>query len=179
MPAVPALLIGVSENPLGDRPIGGIGLNDRFNETLTDPPSLLTRLDLDVLLEVVGSAHNVEDRRRCGVVNCQGAHRYRKERKSLIAVRVQPVENLTVFFPELLCDPDDNRRFETGCINKRLTEVIVVGLLKLILDRNSATVRVTGLDVPVTDRSCEFIEGEDEADSGRLLALRLREAGLI
>ncbi|MDP6065057.1 MAG: electron transfer flavoprotein subunit beta/FixA family protein [SAR202 cluster bacterium] len=40
-------------------------------------------------------------------------------------------------------------------------------------------VRVTGLDVPVTDRSCEFIEGEDEADSGRLLALRLREAGLI
>jgi len=40
-------------------------------------------------------------------------------------------------------------------------------------------VRVTGLDVPVTDRSCEFIEGEDEADSGRLLALKLREAGLI
>lgn len=40
-------------------------------------------------------------------------------------------------------------------------------------------VQVIGLEVPVTDRSCEFIEGEDEADSGRLLALRLREAGLI
>ena len=40
-------------------------------------------------------------------------------------------------------------------------------------------IRVTELVVPTTDKSCELIEGEDEADSGRLLALRLREDGLI
>jgi hypothetical protein len=31
----------------------------------------------------------------------------------------------------------------------------------------------------VSDTECEFIEGEDDADSGRLLALKLREARLI
>ncbi len=35
------------------------------------------------------------------------------------------------------------------------------------------------LFVPVSDQECEFIEGEDEADAGRQLALRLREARLI
>ena len=40
-------------------------------------------------------------------------------------------------------------------------------------------VRVTDLFVPVGDKECEFIEGENDADAGRLLALRLREAKLI
>ena len=40
-------------------------------------------------------------------------------------------------------------------------------------------VRVTDVFIPVSERRCEFIEGEDEADSGRLLALRLSEQGLI
>ena len=35
------------------------------------------------------------------------------------------------------------------------------------------------LFVPVSDRQCEFVEGEDDADAGRKLALRLREARLI
>ena len=43
----------------------------------------------------------------------------------------------------------------------------------------SPKVQITGLEIPVTNRVCELIEGEDEADSGRLLALKLREAGLI
>ena len=38
---------------------------------------------------------------------------------------------------------------------------------------------LTGLYTPETDRQCELIEGEDEADAGRKLALRLREANLI
>ena len=37
----------------------------------------------------------------------------------------------------------------------------------------------TDLFVPVSEADCEFIEGEDEADAGRLLALRLREDKLI
>ena len=40
-------------------------------------------------------------------------------------------------------------------------------------------VLITDLVVPTTEKRCEFIEGVDEADSGRLLALRLREDGLI
>ena len=35
------------------------------------------------------------------------------------------------------------------------------------------------LYVPVSDQQCEFIEGEDEAEAGRNLALKLREARLI
>ena len=35
------------------------------------------------------------------------------------------------------------------------------------------------LYVPVSDKQCEFIEGEDEADAGRQLALKLREARLV
>ena len=51
----------------------------------------------------------------------------------------------------------------------------------LALDRSNLTpkVRVTDLFVPVTAKSCEFIEGETEEDAGRQLALRLREDKLI
>ena len=35
------------------------------------------------------------------------------------------------------------------------------------------------LYVPVSERQCEFIEGDDEADAGRKLALRLREEQFI
>jgi electron transfer flavoprotein beta subunit len=35
------------------------------------------------------------------------------------------------------------------------------------------------LFVPVRDQQCEIIEGEDAADAGRQLALKLREAKLI
>jgi len=38
---------------------------------------------------------------------------------------------------------------------------------------------LTDLYIPVSDTECEFIQGEDEADAGRLLAMRLREARLI
>ena len=40
-------------------------------------------------------------------------------------------------------------------------------------------VHVSELSMPVSDRRCEFIEGEDEADAGLQLALRLREDKLI
>ena len=43
----------------------------------------------------------------------------------------------------------------------------------------SPRVRVADLFIPANDQACEIIQGEDEADSGRLLALRLHEVGLI
>ena len=49
------------------------------------------------------------------------------------------------------------------------------------LDSESLVPRLvlTELYVPFSDQQCEFIEGEDEADAGRKLALRLREEKLI
>ena len=38
---------------------------------------------------------------------------------------------------------------------------------------------IQDLYIPVSDVVCEFIEGEDEEDAGRKLALKLREAKLI
>ena len=39
--------------------------------------------------------------------------------------------------------------------------------------------RLMDLFIPVTDKGCEIIEGDDSADAGRKLALRLREEKLI
>ena len=49
------------------------------------------------------------------------------------------------------------------------------------LDASDSAARITLRDlfVPVSDRECEIIEGEDAADSGRLLALKLREDKII
>ena len=43
----------------------------------------------------------------------------------------------------------------------------------------NSTLAMTRLFVPVSESNVEIIEGEDDADAGRLLALRLREAKLI
>ncbi len=51
-----------------------------------------------------------------------------------------------------------------------------LGLSDLVEEK---MLEITRLFVPVSESSVEFIEGENEADSGRLLALRLREAKLI
>lgn len=40
-------------------------------------------------------------------------------------------------------------------------------------------IMIAELFIPVSDQQCEIIEGEDEADAGRNLALKLREAKLI
>ena len=49
------------------------------------------------------------------------------------------------------------------------------------LDANALEPKLTLTDlyIPVSDNQVEVIEGEDDADSGRLLALRLREEKLI
>jgi len=49
------------------------------------------------------------------------------------------------------------------------------------LDGSQSGARVTlrQLFIPVSDQECEFIEGEDAADAGRQLALKLREAKII
>ena len=51
----------------------------------------------------------------------------------------------------------------------------------LDLDDGQSEARITlrQLFIPVSDQECEIIEGEDAADSGRLLALKLREAKII
>ena len=51
--------------------------------------------------------------------------------------------------------------------------------LDLDIGRLAPSLELIDLFVPVSDRRCEFVEGEDEADAGRKLALRLREEKLL
>ena len=51
--------------------------------------------------------------------------------------------------------------------------------LGLDADKLSAKLQMLELYLPVSDTEVEIIEGEDEADSGRQLALRLREEKII
>ena len=46
-------------------------------------------------------------------------------------------------------------------------------------DQLAPRLELTDLFVPVSEMQCEFIEREDDADAGRQLALRLRDARLI
>lgn len=47
------------------------------------------------------------------------------------------------------------------------------------LDSLDTQVETKDLFIPVSEKECEFLEGEDEADAGRKLAMALREANLI
>jgi electron transfer flavoprotein beta subunit len=51
--------------------------------------------------------------------------------------------------------------------------------LELDDSQSSARITLRDLFVPVNDQDCEFIEGDDPADAGRLLALKLREDKVI
>jgi electron transfer flavoprotein beta subunit len=51
--------------------------------------------------------------------------------------------------------------------------------LELDASQSEPRVVLRELFVPVSDQECEFIEGEDAADAGRALAVKLREAKLI
>ena len=54
-----------------------------------------------------------------------------------------------------------------------------MGDLGLDAAQSESRITLRDLFVPVSDRECEIIEGEDAADSGRLLALKLREDKVI
>jgi hypothetical protein len=62
---------------------------------------------------------------------------------------------------------------------RKTPTVWTVDDLGLDHSRLAPRIHVTDLFVPMKDVGCEFIGGETEADSGRLLALKLREAKLI
>lgn len=62
---------------------------------------------------------------------------------------------------------------------RKRPETMTIADLRIGDVTNDGKLAMTRLFVPASESSVEFIEGEDEADSGRLLALRLREAKLI
>ena len=51
--------------------------------------------------------------------------------------------------------------------------------LELDSSQSSSRITLRDLFVPVSDQECEIIEGEDPADAGRLLAMKLREDKVI
>ena len=58
-------------------------------------------------------------------------------------------------------------------------DILTISDLGLDSDELQPALTLTELFIPVSDKQCEIIEGEDEADSGRLLAMRLREEKII
>ena len=63
--------------------------------------------------------------------------------------------------------------------SRKTPEILTISDLGLDSEELEPALTLTELFIPVSDKQCEIIEGEDEADSGRLLAMRLREEKII
>lgn len=63
--------------------------------------------------------------------------------------------------------------------SRKSAETLSLDDLRISESDISPALNLTRLFVPVSDSDVEMIQGEDDADSGRMLALRLREAKLI
>ncbi len=63
--------------------------------------------------------------------------------------------------------------------SRKRPETITLADLGLSDLTQNGAIAMTRLFVPMSESNVQIIEGEDDADSGRLLALRLREAKLI
>ena len=63
--------------------------------------------------------------------------------------------------------------------SRKQPETMTISDLGLSDLTQNGAIAMTRLFVPVSESNVEIIEGEDDADAGRLLALRLREAKLI
>ena len=68
-----------------------------------------------------------------------------------------------------------------GIINagKKNPQILSYNDLDIPLDAYKNNVITTKLSIPESEQDCEFIQGVDDEESGRLLAIKLREAGLI
>ena len=63
--------------------------------------------------------------------------------------------------------------------SRKTPDILTISDLGLDSEELEPALTLTELFIPVSDKQCEIIEGEDEADSGRLLAMRLREEKII
>ena len=63
--------------------------------------------------------------------------------------------------------------------SRKTPDILTISDLELDSEELEPALTLTELFIPVSDKQCEIIEGEDEADSGRLLAMRLREEKII
>lgn len=68
-----------------------------------------------------------------------------------------------------------------GIINagKKDPQILSYNDLDIVLDDYKNNIITTKLSIPESEQDCEFIQGSDDEESGRLLAIKLREAGLI
>ena len=63
--------------------------------------------------------------------------------------------------------------------SRKTPEILSLSDLGLSEDQMAPAMELSDLYIPVSEAQCEIIKGEDDADSGRLLALKLREAKII
>tara|TARA_B110000263_G_C15178698_1_gene450487 strand:+ start:123 stop:914 length:792 start_codon:yes stop_codon:yes gene_type:complete len=62
---------------------------------------------------------------------------------------------------------------------KNHPQILSYNDLDIELDDYKNNVITTKLSIPESEQDCEFIQGDDDEESGRLLAIKLRQAGLI
>jgi len=63
--------------------------------------------------------------------------------------------------------------------SRKTPEILTLADLGLSEESIAPAMTLSDLYIPVSEAQCEIVEGEDDADSGRLLALKLREAKII
>ena len=62
---------------------------------------------------------------------------------------------------------------------KKDPQILSYSDLDVRLDEYKNNFITTKLSIPESQQDCEFVQGSDDEESGRLLAMKLREAGLI
>ena len=63
--------------------------------------------------------------------------------------------------------------------SRKTPEILTLSDLGLSEEDVEPAMTLSDLYIPISEAQCEIVEGEDDADSGRLLALKLREAKII
>ena len=63
--------------------------------------------------------------------------------------------------------------------SRKTPEILALSDLGLSEEDLEPAMTLSDLYIPISEAQCEIVEGEDDADSGRLLALKLREAKII
>ena len=66
-----------------------------------------------------------------------------------------------------------------GIMTASRKQPTVYDLVSVGVEDATPSLKLTRLFIPATESEVEMIQGEDEADSGRMLAIRMRDEGLI
>lgn len=95
---------------------------------------------------------------------------HKKESDVFIGVIVQPFDCCTMFFSRSLYDPNHDIGRFAGCIGYQFTQVVMIGILKLIFNNNfsvSPGFRCKNINVKISHTGLGLINGNFQPNSIR------------